>query len=117
MPVPVAELIVSAHAALLLHTLTGGVQRNDSVNNVDQRRIESAGTDFSPGGSIVPSPARSSKQNILMHETAKLEQCNLADHVRSKLPRGNWWLCVRVLKAFLTLQGQVNLLFTLFFTS
>lgn len=29
--------------------------------------------------------------------------------VRSRLPRGSWWLCIRVLKAFLALQGQVGL--------
>ena len=111
MPVPVAELIVSAHAALLLHTLTcstNGAQGNDSAN-VGLRCIESAGIN-SPGGSIVPSPARSSKQNMVITMTAQLEQHSLTVHVRSKLPRGNWWLCVRVLKAFLTLQGQVNLL-------
>eukprot|EP01032_Pedospumella_encystans_P013208 gene13208-15219_t len=111
MPVPVAELIVSAHAALLLHTLTcstNGVQGNHSVNDVDQRCIESAGIN-SPGGSVVPSPARSSQQNMVTM-TAQLEQHNLAAQVRSKLPRGNWWLCVRVLKAFLTLQGQTGIM-------
>lgn len=28
--------------------------------------------------------------------------------IRSSLPGGTWWLCIRVLKAFLSLQGQVK---------
>lgn len=57
---PVAALILSSYASLLLHTVVSAC------------------------------PSRSAME------------C-----VRSRLPRGTWWLCIRVLKAFLALQGQV----------
>jgi len=60
---PVAALILSSYASLLLHTVVSSC------------------------------PSRSAME------------C-----VRSRLPRGTWWLCIRVLKAFLALQGQVFVL-------
>ena len=39
----------------------------------------------------------------VVHETHKITR----SCVRERLPRGNWWLPIRVLKGFLVLQGQV----------
>jgi hypothetical protein len=75
LPIPVAELVVAAHAALLLHTLEG----NTSLT--------------SNGG-----------QKLLGNSPQTEQPARAID----ALPRGDWWLCVRVLKAFLTLQGQVR---------
>jgi hypothetical protein len=75
LPIPVAELVVAAHAALLLHTLEGNTSL---TSNSGQKLLGSSPQTEQPARAI------------------------------DALPRGDWWLCVRVLKAFLTLQGQVR---------
>jgi hypothetical protein len=75
LPIPVAELVVAAHAALLLHTLEGNTIL---TSNSGQKLLGSSPQTEQPARAI------------------------------AALPRGDWWLCVRVLKAFLTLQGQVR---------
>lgn len=77
LPIPVAELVVAAHASLLLHTLEKA--RGDSSDLNAAKRITSTNTDAPPNSNVL-----------------------------ATLPRGGWWLCARVLKAFLTLQGQVS---------
>lgn len=74
MPIPVAELVVAAHAALLLHTLETNTTEGDK-----QKKQITSGADL---------------RSAL-----------------AALPRGDWWLCTRVLKAFLNLQGQVLYIF------
>ena len=50
----------------------------------------------------------SSYASLLLHTVVSACPCRSAmECVRSRLPRGTWWLCIRVLKAFLALQGQV----------
>jgi hypothetical protein len=75
LPIPVAELVVAAHAALLLHTLDGNTSL---ASNSGQKLLGNPPQTEQPARAI------------------------------AALPRGDWWLCVRVLKAFLTLQGQVR---------
>lgn len=46
--------------------------------------------------------------SLLLHTVVSASPShNAMECVRSRLPRGSWWLCIRVLKAFLALQGQV----------
>lgn len=36
--------------------------------------------------------------------------------VFDRLPRNSWWLCIRILKAFLSLQGQVSSYYYYYYT-
>ena len=81
LPIPVAEMVVAAHASLLLHIILQ-TSRTDSSQKL-----------ITVSGAEPPQPLDS-----LSNQRAVL----------SLLPRGNWWLCERVLKAFLSLQGQVH---------
>lgn len=78
--VPVAELIFTAHLCLMLHTCLFGKISSDKTGVVK------------PSGGYVLNSAKVS-QSIL-----------------SRLPRKSWWLCIRILKGYLALQGQVSYL-------
>jgi len=78
---PVAELILSSHAALLLYTLcTGNGGGDDDGDDDDDGDADGAA--------------------IAARRAA----------VRACLPHASWWLPVRALKAFLVLQGQTGVM-------
>ena len=88
--VPVAEIVLSAHLSLLLHTVVYGRLATG------HRGARKQDVGIGPIGTLSPEAAA--------------EAIMLSDHVRASLPRRSWWLCVRVLKAYLALQGQSGVL-------
>lgn len=110
MPVPVAELIVSAHAALLLHTLA--LTNAPTGAQVQEEAHRKCIQDVTSPARVALAQDQSQMTPLGLQQVITLQRTQrrrgLADRVRGQLPRGSWWLCVRVLKAFLTLQGQVS---------
>jgi hypothetical protein len=110
---PVAELILSAHAVLFLRTLchhsegpsaTGDDSDNSTINKpltikAIKSAINSTNTSLSRGKRETEH-ASSSRLKALAQRRSR--------QARRLLPRGSWWLPVRLLKAFLALQGQVR---------
>ena len=83
---PVGEIILAAHASLLLNALSSsaaGSQNTDATDSHLSRRPQVPGS-------------RCGSQ--------------LVRHLLDKLPRKSWWLPIRVLKAFLSLQGHSGVL-------
>lgn len=104
--VPIAELILSSHAVLLLHTLTVVVmeqeqQQSDSANTSAVVAVGTRGKTLSRSNSTT---AAAAEKNNGSSEVAY--EFVLTD-VRPRLPRSSWWLCIRILKAFMALQLQV----------
>lgn len=95
---PIAELTISAYAALLLQTLAS----EDQVAAVSGDRTIQLDCD-DRNDCLIRSPGR------VVCNLASATAGPLSVAVATRLPRGNWWLCSRVLKAFLSLQGQVNI--------
>lgn len=110
---PVAELILASHATLLLYSLCvshcqdsftlsltendENLQSNYKNNDSDD---ESGNYDGYKGG-------MKEVQKGIKEEREESIQREIKEFVRSSLPRGCWWLPIRVLKGFLVLQGEV----------
>lgn len=92
---PIAELTISAYAALLLQALA-------SEGEITAPPPTDRAIDCDRSGCLTILPERMTSQL-----TAAAAAVPLSVAIASRLPRGNWWLCSRVLKAFLSLQGQV----------
>jgi hypothetical protein len=93
---PVAELIIAAHTVILIHTLvTSGKEFGSCSCSSKMPELQEKST----------SEAR------VMYEPSNSNHHTLVLSLRSQLPRNSWWLCVRILKAFLALQGQVRVFY------
>jgi hypothetical protein len=77
---PIAELILSAHAVLLIH----------SIWSISSRQNH--------------------KEKNIAIEIEENRNNPYHTDVRKFLPRKSWWFAIRILKAFLSLQGQVSCL-------
>ena len=114
---PVAELILASHASLLLHAIctclpvltesnihtehTMSPQFNhisDDKNEINRNKSSTENNIISEKNKISVAARGSNSGDVSMTRT----------YVRTALPRGTWWLPIRVLKGFLVLQGQVR---------
>ena len=114
---PVAELILASHASLLLHAIctclpvltesnihsehTTSPQFNhisDDKNEINRNKSSTENNIISEKNKISVTARGSNSGDVAMTRT----------YVRTALPRGTWWLPIRVLKGFLVLQGQVR---------
>jgi len=85
---PLAEIILSAHLILLFTTLMNTFLLCTPTTH-----------------STTNSTTSSSQQQVFY---TALEKQRLYIQWRNKLPRQSWWLGIRILKAYLALQGQVS---------
>ena len=86
-PIPVSDLIIAAHASLLLFSL--GCPSRISLEKGQFSQIDLA----EAAVAAVTSPE------------ALVESAT----IRAALPGGKWWLLVRVLKAYLALQSSIGI--------
>ncbi len=76
---PIAELVIASQVSLLLHALSKSIEASQDAVDI-----------FNAVRFARPGAVSNETQNLI-----------------NSLPRKSWWLPVRVLKAFLALQGQV----------
>lgn len=109
---PIAELTISAYAALLLHALAcetpapmlSGCSDDSDVAGRDSAIKSSPEKVTRDQQAVVLCPSRP----VVMTTSSTHKTSHLSEIITSRLPRQSWWLCSRVLKAFLSLQGQVT---------
>ena len=90
---PIAELLLASHASLLLHTLMfRKLIREEIIGTDDYDR----------------SYRRSAKQSRNDFYKNFPVASDIAYYICSKLPRKSFWLMIRLLKAYIALQGQVG---------
>ena len=80
--VPISELIFSSHLCLMMYTFIFGKLSTDK----DSGMVKASGG---------------------LRKSKAIEMVN---YVTTCLPRKSWWLCIRILKGYLALQGQVSFL-------
>jgi hypothetical protein len=116
---PVAELILASHASLLLYTICTCLpvltesyvctehamspQLNQVTDNGNGKSRKNSGSDSNTKPKITETNVEGRGSN-----SSDVAVAVTRTHVRTALPKGTWWLPIRVLKGFLVLQGQVR---------
>jgi hypothetical protein len=116
---PVAELILASHASLLLYTIctclpvltesdvctehTMSPQLNHLVDDGNGKSVKNSGSESNTKPKINETNVKGRGSN-----SSDVAVAVTRTHVRTALPKGTWWLPIRVLKGFLVLQGQVR---------
>lgn len=121
--VPIAELILSSHAILLLQTLTvitishpavAADTTNDKSKCLDMTLpIHNKKVDNSKSTDKLNNATATNETQQAQQQTEEVEV--LLYDLRCRLPRQSYWLFIRILTAFTQLQMQVGLLIVLLF--